>query len=238
MKISTLILDDDPHWRTIIQKIVERTPLLYLVKTCSSVMDTYQVLTDRDIDLIICDIEMPDMSGLSFIRSLSKPPLVIFLTAHSSFTLDSYDVSAVDYLLKPVEYGRFLQSIEKVRQRLLPHLEAKTIDPYFIIRESLSYVQIACKDVIFMKAQDNQLHILTTTQTFIPILTIAKIEEQIKNDLFLRVHRSYMINRSFIRLIGREEIVLTTGHIIPIGNQYRNDIVHKHIEKNLISRIG
>ncbi|MBL7817978.1 MAG: response regulator transcription factor [Saprospiraceae bacterium] len=236
MKINTLILDDDPHWQRIIGKFVVMNPLLNLVATCDSAMNAYAALAEHEIDLLISDIEMPDFSGLSFVKSLKSPPSVIFVTAHRDYAMDCYEVSPVDFLLKPLDYARFLQAIEKVRQRTNNTSEAMPIEPYFFVRENLNYIQVRYKDVLYIKAQENFVQIVTKEETILPILTITKLEEKLKPDIFLRVHRSYLVHRAAIKSIGRNEITLINGEEIPIGDQYRNRINQKHIEAYAIGR--
>ena len=109
-------------------------PALELVGTCSLAMEGYSKMMDSEIDLLICDIEMPDMTGLNFVKSIRNAPLVIFVTAHRDYALDCYDVSPIDFLLKPLALERFLQAIEKVRQRLVNPPETVTIEPYFFCK--------------------------------------------------------------------------------------------------------
>lgn len=236
MKINTLIIDDNLDWQKIISKLVQLNPLLNLVGVCDSAMQAYAKLVEGEIDLLICDIEMPDMSGLQLIKSLRSAPFVIFVTAHRDYALDCYEVSPIDFLLKPIELERFLQSIEKVRLKYINTPDTLEIEPYFFVRENLNYVQILYKDVLYMKAQENFLLIVTTTQNYLPILSITKMEEQLKGDKFLRVHRSFIVNRSAIRVISKNDITLSNGQSIPIGEQYRTQINRKHIDGNLVSR--
>ncbi|WP_435355425.1 LytR/AlgR family response regulator transcription factor [Emticicia sp. SJ17W-69] len=236
MKINTLIIDDDINWQKIISKFVQLNPVLTLIGTCNSAMDAYSKMIESEIDLLICDIEMPDISGLNFIKSIRNAPLVIFVTAHRDYALDCYEVSPVDFLLKPLDLERFIKSIEKVRQRLSNTPESVSIEPYFFVRENLNYIQIDYKDVYYMKAQENFLEIVTTNQTYMPLLSITKMEEHLKSDVFMRVHRSYLVNRSMISSIAKNDIILRSGKTIPIGDQYRSQINRKHIEGSLISR--
>ncbi len=236
MKINTLIIDDNLDWQKIISKLVQMNPLLNLVGVSDSAMQAYAKLVEDDIDLLICDIEMPDMSGLQFVKSLRNSPMVIFVTAHRDYALDCYEVSPVDFLLKPIDLERFLQSIEKVRVRFFNPPEIAEVEPYFFVRENLNYVQIPYNEVLYMKAQENFLQIVTKTQSFLPILSITKLEEQLKGDRFLRVHRSFLVNRSEISLISKSDITLSNGQSIPIGDQYRTQINRKHIDGNLVSR--
>lgn len=236
MKINTLVVDDDPHWRQIIGKFVGLNPLLNLVGTCESAMSAYAVLAEKNIDLLICDIEMPDLSGLSFVKSLKQPPSVIFVTSHRDYALDCYEVSPVDFLLKPLDPERFLKAIEKVRSRVDNAPEVSAIAPYFFVRESLNYVQIAYHDVLYIKAQENFVQIVTKDRVVLPILSMSKLEEKLSADVFLRVHRSYLVHRSAIVSVGRNDITLTNGVNIPIGDQYRNKINQRHIDAYNISR--
>lgn len=236
MRINTLVIDDNLDWQKIISKLVILNPLLNLVGTCDSAMQAYEKLLETDIDLLICDIEMPDMTGLQFVKSLRISPMVIFVTAHRDYALNCYEVSPIDFLLKPIDLERFLQSIEKVRLKYLNPCETVSVEPYFFVRENLTYVQIRYEDVLYMKAQENFLQIVTITKSFLPILSITKMEEQLKGDRFLRVHRSYLVNRSKISIIGKNEIILSNGQAIPIGDQYRSQINRKHIDGNLVSR--
>lgn len=236
MKINTLVIDDNLDWQKIISKLVQMNPLLNLMGICGSAMEGYAKLVEGNIDLLICDIEMPEMSGLQFIKSLRVAPMVIFVTAHRDYALDCYEVSPVDFLLKPIDLNRFLQSIEKVRSRRSNPSEIVEIEPYFFVRENLNYIQIPYNEVLYMKAQENFLQIVTITQSFLPTLSITKMEEQLKGDRFLRVHRSFLVNRSAINIISKNDIILSNGQSIPIGDQYRTQINRKHIDGNLVSR--
>ncbi len=235
-KIKTLIVDDDPHSRDIISRVVRLNPLLDLVGISASALEAYAVLAEKEIDLLLCDIEMPDMSGLQFVQRLQHPPLVIFLTAHPHYALSCYEVSPVDFLLKPLDPIRFFASIEKVRQRLGNPIESGVTDPYFFVRDGQDYVQIRCHDVLYMQAENDLLHIITGKQTYAPFLSISRMEEKLKNDLFIRVHRSYLVHGPAIERIGKNELVLTSGHSIPIGDQYREQLHRRHVGERFISR--
>jgi DNA-binding LytR/AlgR family response regulator len=215
MKINTLIIDDDQNWQKIISKFVQMNPILELVGTCNSAMEGYAKMMEAEIDLLICDI---------------------FVTAHRDYALDCYEVSPIDFMLKPLDLERFLKSIEKVRQRFENPPEIATVEPYFFVRENLNYIQIAYKDVLYMKAQENFLQIITANETYMPILSITKMEEYLKGDIFMRVHRSFLVNRTAISMISKNDIILSNGKSIPIGDQYRTQINRKHIEGNLVSR--
>jgi DNA-binding LytR/AlgR family response regulator len=228
MKINVLVIDDDPNWRDIMQTLVEMNPVLNLVAVCASAMEAYAYLSDKTIDLIISDIEMPPFSGLDFIKNIENPPLTIFITSHRDYALDCYEVSPIDFLVKPIEPARFFRSIEKVRRRLTEAPDP--IEPYFYIWENKAYVQINYKDVLYIKADGNLVQIVTTDQVFMPSGTITKLEEKLKADIFIRVHRSYLVHRGAIAKVTKNDIILKTGQEIPIGEQYRSKIQQKHID--------
>jgi DNA-binding LytR/AlgR family response regulator len=236
MKINTLIVDDDPQWRLVIEKFAGANPVLNVVGTCASAMEAYGKLAEENIDLLISDIEMPDMSGLDLVKSLKIAPAVIFVTAHRDYALDCYAVSPVDFLLKPLDFPRFTQAVEKARTRLANTAYSLAIEPYFFVRENAQYVQIRYRDVLYLKSEENYSKIVTKEQIYMPTLFLSKLEEKLKSDIFLRVHRSYLVHRDAIVSIGKNDIVLTNGQSIPIGDQYRNKINAKHIEGYIVSR--
>jgi DNA-binding LytR/AlgR family response regulator len=228
MKINTLIIDDSAEWRDILSQLVVMNPLIHLEGVCSSAMEAYAYLNDKNIQLLITDIEMSPISGLDFIKTLQNPPLTIFVTSHRDYALDCYEVSPIDFLVKPIEPLRFFKSIEKVRLRLTE--APNSIEPYFYVWENKAYVQINYRDVQYIKAEGNFVHIVTPDQTYIPTGTITKLEEKLKADVFLRVHRSYLVHRNAILRVAKNEIILRDGREIPIGDQFRGKITQKHIE--------
>ena len=236
MKLHTLIVDDDPHWRLVFEKFASVSPLIEVVGSCDSAVAAYGVLMERDVDLLICDIEMPEMSGLDLVKSLKSPPLVIFATAHRDYALDCYEVSPIDFLLKPSDLPRFLKAIEKVRLHLDNAADISAVTPYFFIRDNNGYVQVRYNDVLYMEARGHEVHIVAKDNVYTPTLSLSKLEEKLKGDIFLRVHRSFLVHREAIARINKNEIVLTNATEIPIGDQYRNRINQKHIDSYRVSR--
>lgn len=236
MKINTLVIDDNPHWQKTISKFVEINPILNLVGVCSSAMEAYGKLAEEQIQLIICDIEMPEVSGLSLAKAVKGGPLIIFITSHQQYALDCYEVTPVDFLLKPIDHDRFLNSIEKARKLLSGESNSKEIAPYFFIRESHNYIQIFHSEVLYVQSNEHNLNIVTENKTYTPLLSITKFEENIKTDLFVRIHRSYIINRAAVSQVRKNDVTLTNGLVIPIGDQYRNLLIEKHISGNLLGK--
>lgn len=234
MKINTLIIDDNAEWRNILTKLVAMNPLIELKGVCGTVMEAYAYLSDKNIDLIISDIEMSPISGLDFIKNIQNPPLTIFVTSYRDYALDCYAVSPVDFLVKPIEPLQLFKSIEKVRIRLTAPPNA--VEPYFYIWENRAYIQINYKDVLYIKADGNFVQIVTNDQIYMPASSITKLEDKLQADIFLRVHRSFLVHRNAIHKVTRNEVILRNGQEIPLGEQYRNKITQKHIEAFNISQ--
>jgi DNA-binding LytR/AlgR family response regulator len=237
MKINTLVVDDNPNWRKTISKFVQLHPNLNLVSECESAIEAYAQIAENEIDLVISDIEMPEMSGLSLAKSIQGGPLIVFVTSHQHYAFDCYEVSPVDFLLKPLEIEAFIRSIDKVKKRLGESNSAETILPYFFIREGHSYIQLFYQDVQYVQSQEHFIKVvLSSGNTHLPMLSISRFEEQIKSKLFVRVHRSFIVNRLFISEISKNEITLTDGQVIPVGEQYKSSLKRKHIFDNVLSR--
>lgn len=236
MQIKTLILDDDPLWQQSLSKLVLLHPSLQLVGIGSNALEGYQILAEKAIDLLICDIEMPEVNGIEWIKNLTHPPLVVLVTSHQEYALDGYEISPVDFLVKPLDVARFFKSIDRVKERLSQTQSLSTVSPYLFIREQNAYIQIPYHQIEYMESEDNILKIITPTKIFQPILTIGKMEQFLKGDVFIRIHRSFLVNREAIVRISKNEITTQSGKVLPIGDQYRDLISQSHIKNHLITR--
>lgn len=236
MQIKTLILDDDPLWQQSLSKLVLLHPSLQLVEIGSNALEGYQILAEKAIDLLICDIEMPEVNGIEWIKNLTHPPLVVLVTSHQEYALDGYEISPVDFLVKPLDVARFFKSIDRVKERLSQTQSFSTVSPYLFIREQNAYIQIPYHQIEYMESEDNILKIITPTKIFQPILTIGKMEQFLKGDVFIRIHRSFLVNREAIVRISKNEITTQSGKVLPIGDQYRDQISQSHIKNHLITR--
>jgi two-component system, LytTR family, response regulator len=234
--IRTIIIDDDKDWQDILARLVNAQPQLMLVGTFSSPVAAHTLITEGGVDLILQDIEMPDVNGFEFIQMMTKPPMVIFITSHLEFAAKSYEVNAIDYLVKPVSIPRFLQAIEKVvlkwsekQAQLLPD------DTYFFIRENNSYVKIDIDEILYLKSMENYTQIITNDIIHTTLLTLTTIIEQLPADRFLRVHRSYVVNISNVTSVTKTEIHINE-HQIPITRTSSDTIFDTLVKAHLISK--
>jgi DNA-binding LytR/AlgR family response regulator len=231
--IRTIIIDDEEDWRDNIAYRVEMHPKLELIGVFESPMSAYDLITEGSVDLILLDVEMQDANGVEFMRHLSKPPMVIFITSHRDFAIESYEVKAVDYLLKPLSVGRFMQAIDKVIWHLSLENDVISDDTFFFIRENSSFVKIEIADILFLKSLENYTQIITSTRTYTTLMPLSTAADGLPNAQFLRVHRSFLVNMSKVTVVNKSELFIET-HEIPIGRAYADATFNSLVKGHLI----
>ncbi len=233
--IRTIIIDDEEHWRDNIADRVEMHPKLALIGVFESPMAAYDLITEGSVDLILLDIEMQDTNGVEFMRHLSKPPMVIFITAHRDFAIESYEVKAVDYLLKPLSTGRFMQAIDKVLTRLSADNTAVADDTFFFIRENNGFAKIKITDILFLKSLENYTQIFTPMRTYMTLMPLSSVEDSLPKGIFLRVHRSFLVNMAKVTIVNKTELFID-AHEIPISRVYADIVFDRLIKEHLITK--
>lgn len=232
MKLRTLIIDDEPIALEKLGKYVEKVPFLELVSSCESALDAIAVLNDTPVDLIFTDINMPDLNGMDFIASLSSTPMVVFITAYAQYAVDSYRLSAVDYLLKPYGFAEFQRAANKALEVYSTRKQsvAAPQSPYpqnandsLFIKVDYRYVRVKLASICYIKGYGEYLQIYTEGSAN-PLLTLssfADIKERL-SDNFLQVHRSYIVNMDQVESINRGRIIMDADTYIPIGDSFKN----------------
>ncbi len=191
-----------------------------LVSSFISALDGVAFIEQNDVDLLFVDIEMPDLDGLSLVRSLSKPIKVIFTTAYRHYAVEGFAVDAADYLIKPISYASFLKSINKVSERYFLQQSSNDSEEYIFVKSSYKTVRITLAEISYIEAKNEYIDIVMeggeriTTKT-----TIRFMEETLPGDMFMRVHRSFVVNLNKVAIVERSRIVFGEEQI-PIGNQY------------------
>ena len=225
MKLRCLIVDDEPIARQIVEKYCSYLPDLEVVASCGDALQAKQTLSSADIDIVFLDINMPVLDGLSFVRTLRKPPQIIFTTAYKEFAHEAFNVSACDYLLKPFSLDRFILAVDKAKANIAPsktttsNAEPASSSDLFIKAEG-KIVKVNVDDVHYAEAQGNNVKIVTDAGAHFTTQTFSSFEEQLPKGAFVRVHRSFIINKSKIRLIEGNRVFIGTTEI-PIGQNYR-----------------
>ena len=226
MKLKTLIIDDEPIALEKLRSYVDKTPFMELASACSSGFEAIEYLATADIDLVITDINMPDLNGMDFIKSLSDPPMVIFTTAYDHYAVDSYRVSAVDYLLKPYSYVDFSRAAQKALDiRISKNSSAQSDSPSdsIFIKVDYRYIRVNLADIRFIRGYGEYLRIFVDKQKN-PLVTLSSFAA-IKNRLsenFLQVHRSFIVNMDHVQVIERNRIIMDEENYIPVGDSYKD----------------
>ncbi|MDR2928618.1 MAG: LytTR family DNA-binding domain-containing protein [Cytophagaceae bacterium] len=238
--MNCIVVDDDRFSAKIIEDFVQRTNRLRLSGSFSSAIDAVNMLNSRDsetVDLIFLDIEMPEMSGIDFLKSLNDVPQVIICSSEEKYALESYEYDVTDYLLKPVQYGRFIKALGKVRERIEKKQNSqKQQNNEIFIRNNSSLIRLKYDDILWFEALENYVVINTFNEKYTLHLTMKSIEDKMPSNYFVKVHRSFLVNLSKIKIIeGGNLIVATkTGDTsISIAKGYRNNLLN-HI--NLLTK--
>jgi len=226
--MNCIIVDDDKMSCKILEGYVNKSASLNLTGIYNNSVTARNVLTQRrDIDLIILDIQMPEMDGFDFIGSLEHPPNIIIVSAAEEFAVRAFDFNVVDYLLKPVSYGRFCKAIDKTFRYFSRKETPNTGEEEIFIKKGSSLVKLKLKD-IYIEALENYVTLTTNADKFTIHFTMKAIENQLPSGIFIRVHRSYIINKSMIQTIRENSLDLIVGDSlksIPVGKSFRDTLL-------------
>lgn len=221
---NCLIVDDEPLALDIIESYVNGNEQLCLIKKCNTAFEAFEVLHHVKIDLLFLDIKMPGLNGIDFIKSLKNPPAVIFTTAFSEYAVASYELEAIDYLLKPITLERFNKSLDKFFKSQPTTINEKKDYTYFKVSGKL--VKVEHGDILYAQSIKDYIMLYTILGNLIVHMTMKYLGELLPEDQFVRVHRSYLVNQSHINVIGKNQIQLNDTEI-PIGEHYKEMLMQK-----------
>ena len=234
--IRCLAIDDEPLALKQLVAYINKVPFLELASQCQSALEARQFMEHDTVDAIFCDINMPDLNGMDFVKSLVSPPLVVFTTAYSEYAVDGFRVSAVDYLLKP--FG--LQEFQRAANRLRERLEEKPLtsqpsplnsqpstlnshDDTIFLKTDSRIVKVSISDIRYVEAMSEYLKVWLDNQPkpIITLLSMKKISEFLPNH-FMRIHRSYIINLTKIQEVNKNRVIMDANTYLPIGDLYKD----------------
>jgi DNA-binding LytR/AlgR family response regulator len=209
--IRCAILDDEPLAREIIEEYISKVPFLALAISCSTVWELHQALAEKEIDLIFLDIEMPEMDGLTFIKTTIAPPKVIFITAHRHYAVDAFEIRAVDYLLKPVSFTRFLKAVNNAKSdsdSLAPQIkQAQANSDYIFINIERNKIKLEVNEIAIIEASGDYLKIKKIDKTtLITKSTLQKIQQELPTQYFKQIHRSFVINTRAVTAYNQNQV--------------------------------
>lgn len=216
--INCIIVDDEPLAATLLEKHISRINHLKLAGKAENAMDAYSLLRTKPVDLMFLDIQMPHLTGIDFLKSLSHKPPTIFTTAYRDFAIEGFELEAVDYLLKPITFERFFKSVERVLRN-----KTESQEDFIIIKTEGMNRKVFIREIVYFESQRNDIRmVLVTNESITAKSTITELESVLSRKGFVRIHRSFMINAQFITAFNNNEVLLGTYHI-PVGRSYKNE---------------
>lgn len=240
--MTCIIIDDEPLAREAIQMLVGKTTDLQLLNSYSSSNAASNFLTRNTVDLIFLDIQMPGINGIEFAKTVPQNTLIVFTTAFSEFALDSYEVEAIDYLIKPVRFDRFQRAVEKARSynKLLTldnsNTNIETIgDDYFFVKADRKTYKLFFKDILFIEGLKDYVVLHTEGSKIITAMNLKTIHEQLPHKLFVRTSKSFVINVQHINSFDNNTVYIRKSEI-PIGDIYRSYFFDEFVTKRLLGR--
>ena len=228
--IRCMAIDDEPLALQQIVTYINKVPFLELATQCQSALEARQFLEQDTVDAIFCDINMPDLNGMDFVKSLTTPPLIVFTTAYAEYAVEGFKVNAVDYLLKPFGLQDFQRAAERLKSRLEstpltshPSPLTSDSDDTIFLKTEYRIVKVSISDIRYVEAMSEYLkvHIEGDSKSIITLLSMKKMEERLP-DYFMRIHRSYIVNLKMIQEVNKNRIIMDKDTYLPIGDMYKD----------------
>ncbi|MEP2026810.1 MAG: LytTR family DNA-binding domain-containing protein [Reichenbachiella sp.] len=229
--IRCIAIEDEPLALRQMEEYIKKTPFLELVQSFDNAVAAIPVLNNKSIDLIFTDINMPDLNGMEFVKSLHNPPKVIFTTAYEEYAIEGFKVEAMDYLLKPIGYADFLKSANKAKawfENQTPEIiETRSNDNFLFIKSEYKVIRVNFSNIRYIEGMREYVRIhLINDKPLMSLMSMKKIEEHLPKDQFMRVHRSFIVNLSEVSVVEKSRIIFDENIYIPISDQYKEDFQH------------
>lgn len=229
MKIKAIIVDDEPHAIEVIEKYLESFPEIDLVATCKDGISAFHVLQQKKVDLMFLDIKMPGISGVELLKSLKHPPKVIFTTAYSEYAVEGFELDAVDYLLKPVSFNRFLKAMDKTLAALgakkqvvlIPELvDSNEVNKFLYLKVDRKTVKVNVRDIYWIESIKDYVKVVMADKVLMSKQKISLLEELLPQDQFCRIHKSFIIATAKVESYYTYAVEIL-GKELPIGRNYK-----------------
>jgi DNA-binding LytR/AlgR family response regulator len=237
--LNCVVIDDEQLAQECITKYVESIEYLQLVGTGSDPVELNQILNNEKIDLIFLDIQMPHMNGIDYLKVTNNLPMVIITTAYPAFALDGFSLDVVDYLLKPITFERFFKAVNKandyhklVKKHAGDSRASGRDCEFFFIKCDTKYERVCFSDILYIQALQNYVTIHTEKGRYITHLSLRNVEENLNQEHFIKIHKSYIVSASKIDAIENNDILIQSIRI-PVGRNYRDNLLDRILKKNL-----
>lgn len=225
-RCKCIIVEDEPLAQNVLKKYIADHPSLELIATCTDALEAQVILRKEDIQLIFLDINLPKLSGINFIKTLLQSPLIIFTTAYPEFAVEGFELNAVDYLLKPFSFERFLKAVNKVLEKLNNPIASKKEekDSFIFFRSDKKIHKVDLESILYIEAIGDYMKVITDSGQLIINETMKNLQDELPAGSFIRVHKSFIISRSKIKYIEGNYVQIEDKSI-PIGATYRNEVL-------------
>lgn len=231
-KYYVIIVDDEYLAQKLLQDYVSKMDTLQLVATCSNAFEAMNALKNNQVDIMFLDIQMPDLTGLELVKSLEHKPSIIFTTAYSEYAVDAFNLSVVDYLLKPFDFPRFVQAVNKAigaelpktKGDDLPHDTISRSNDFITVKADYKLYKINYDDLLFIEGQHEYVTFHTTQRRITALFALKDLEEILPKDKFVRVHKSYIVSFKQIQDLDKSDVTVA-GTKIPVGASYRDELL-------------
>ena len=240
--IRCLAIDDEPLALQQLTTYIQKVPFLELAAQCQSALEARKFLEQDTVDAIFCDINMPDLNGMDFIKSLQAPPLIVFTTAYSEYAVEGFKVNAVDYLLKPFGLDDFRRAANRIKERLenvstnTQHPTPNTQPDTLFVKTDYRMVKINIPDIRYIEGMSEYLKIYLEGEEkpIITLLSMKKIETRLPEN-FMRIHRSYIVNLHKIQEVNKNRIIMDAETFLPIGDMYKESF-QQYLDSNFLGK--
>jgi DNA-binding LytR/AlgR family response regulator len=231
--MNVIIVDDEPLAQDVLETYITQIPELNLIRKCNNALEANEALKSNDVDLMFLDIQMPQLTGIDFLKTLAKPPMVVFTTAYPNYAIEGFELDALDYLLKPISLERFMKAVNKadelysLKQNRTEIVEGENND-FFFVKADKKLIKINYDDILYIEGLKDYVIIRSNTGRVITLQTMKSLESKLPATIFKRIHRSYIMNLDHIKAVVGNMIELSEkGQVkhIPIGKNYREDLL-------------
>jgi DNA-binding LytR/AlgR family response regulator len=231
--IKAIIVDDEPLAQDVLETYIDKLPDIELVCKCGNAFEANEALKEESIDLMFLDIQMPQLTGIEFMKSLSNPPVVIFTTAYPDYAIEGFELDAVDYLLKPISLERFMKSVNKASEIITARKSEHNNDgndgkDFFFVKADKKLIKCNYNDILYIEGLKDYVIIRQDQSRIITLQTMKSLEAKLPSDTFMRIHRSYIVNLDRIEaIVGNMVELIEKGQAkhLPIGKNYRDELL-------------
>ena len=234
--VRCMVIEDEPLAQNVLKKYIEEVPSLDLAEVCDNALEAAEIIRTKNIQLLFLDINLPKLSGINFLKTLPQPPLVIFTTAYPEFAVEGFELDAIDYLVKPFSFERFLKAINKtlnqINRKPGSNKEDTIADDFIFLKADKKVYKINLEDIVYAEATGDYVKVITGDGQYVANITLKKLLEQLPAKSFIRVHKSFVISAGKIKFFEGNYIKVGQNEI-PIGASYRDEIFARLKGKNM-----